>query len=89
MGHELDPVRRKHIEERSLLVIAIRVFRIRRQAISLLALCRVRLDASKKAAADYLRIRIQERKSAPVPVARQFVQSKIRKRSIGLHVARE
>ena len=74
MRHELDPIGREHIEERRLLVVAVGVFRITRQTIAFLALCRVGLDSRKKAAADHLGIRLQKRKPVSVAIARQFVQ---------------
>ena len=60
MRHELDPICCEHIEERSLLVIAIGILRIARQAVSFLALVGIRLDSREKPAADDLRIRLQK-----------------------------
>ena len=77
MGHELDPERGEHIEERRLAIIAVGVGRTRR-ALAGVAVGRPRLVAGEEPAADHLRVGLEERDAVAVAVLRRAGRGRAR-----------
>ena len=89
VGHELDPERRQHIEERRLLVVALGLFCATSQAVTFTTFVRLRLRAREQLPADHLRVWLQQPYSISMAILRQLIQTQIGKRGVELHVPRK
>jgi hypothetical protein len=89
VGHELDPERGQHVEERRLLVVAAGVDRRARQAVALAALLGFGLRAGEQPAADHLGIGLEQVEAVAVTVARELLLAELGEGHLELHVARE